>query len=324
MFCRKDREAYAGGLLKKIIIMVRRIWKRFLILRSVECGTPVALGSTISVRDDADRETVLEKIIQQTEQIADELGVKVILFRDYFKEELPLMKQLERRGYMLIENLPGAHFSVRWNKFSDYLKEMRSEYRRRIEKRIRVFQSGIVMEEIKNFSEMSAILVKLWKNTYDRAKEYRREVLTEEFFVNMDQSLGNRSSVIVAKSVDKIVGFSLLLRDEDTLITLFCGLDYSESESFYIYFNLFYETIRIAIKEGMKKIDLGITTLLPKIELGGEIVHLYMYMKHMNPLLNKFVPRAFSFMTPRQKLIPQRIFKSDVLSESDGSIKSVT
>lgn len=102
----------------------------------------------------------------------------------------------------------------------------------------------------------------------------------------------------------------LLFFDDETVTPIFCGLDYAFNREYAVYFNLFYKSIEVAIDSRMKDIDLGITTLVPKAELGAEIVPLYMYMKHRNPALNRIVPRLFEIMTPAQPTVCPRALKA--------------
>ena len=50
------------GIAKKIINLIRKIWKNFLIIKLVECGTPIALGNTISFAEDIDKKLALSLI----------------------------------------------------------------------------------------------------------------------------------------------------------------------------------------------------------------------------------------------------------------------
>ncbi|OGV58774.1 MAG: hypothetical protein A2283_02390 [Lentisphaerae bacterium RIFOXYA12_FULL_48_11] len=308
-FISTELDSFAQGALKSGVEWMRRKWKTFMMLQSVECGTPVALGNTISIREGVDRVIVLGQIVGEAERIARKLNVGVLLFRDFYDGELGFYDKLSDFGYTRIENLPAAKLDIRWRTFEDYLCNMRSQYRRIFRKRIASFESeGGRIEVVKDFACHSDEMERLWMNAYNHAKEYRREVLKKDFFENMDKFLGSRSAAIIATLNGSMVGFSLLLIDDETLVTLFCGLDYSYSKDYYIYFNLFYEAIRYAISCGCRKIDLGITTLVPKLELGADVVTLNMYMKHLNPLLNLVVPRLFRLMTPKQVPETRRVF----------------
>ena len=170
---------------------------------------------------------------------------------------------------------------------------------------------NVSFQVLRNFSEHADDLQKLWANVYNHATEYQRERLTTSFFRNIDKDLGDRSGIILARKGDIPVGCAILLFDDATLISMFFGLDYSYNKEYFIYFNLLYKIVELGIEEKMSDIDMGITTLAPKKDIGAYATTLNMYMKHFNPLLNKIVPKAFDIMTPQDDDGPRRVFKTD-------------
>ncbi|MBT7067392.1 MAG: GNAT family N-acetyltransferase [Verrucomicrobia bacterium] len=309
-FISTELDLFAKGVGKLLVNAVRHLWPSFMILRSIECGTPVALGSTISFREGVDQHAVLNMIVQATETVAREQGVRVLLFRDFHDNELELFDSLTSKGYTRLHNLPCARMRVEWDSFEAYLNAMRSQYRCKLlaqQKRFR--ESGATIQILSHFSSMSGDLARLWHNVYERATDYRREVLLPDFFENIDRGLADRSELIVAIRDNEPQGFLMLLHDDETLIPLFIGLDYSSSRNIGTYFNLFYEAIRIAIDTEKRDIDLGITTLEPKVDLGAIAIPLHMYMKHLTPTLNMIVPRMFAMATPAAIMPSSKVLK---------------
>lgn len=306
-----ELDALARGTVKRAIRAIRSFWASFMMLRSVECGTPVALGSTVSFRNGADREAALEVITGEIEALSRAERIKVIMFRDFHAQELDLFDQLLTHGYGRIHNLPTSRLPLPWPAFEDYLAALRAPYRNKILGRKRKFQqAGGTMELVADFAAYAPEMAVLWRNTYNRAKEYRREVLKTDFFENIDRGLGDRSAALIARLGPRVVGFLLLLFDDETLIPLFSGLDYSCNRETYVYFNLFYEAIAVGIHRQLREMDCGITTMAPKAEIGSEAVPLYMYMKHLSPVLNRFVPRLFDLLAPQPTWPTQRVFRT--------------
>ena len=61
---------------------------------------------------------------------------------------------------------------------------------------------------------------------------------------------------------------------------------------------------------GSRRTEVGMATLARKLAIGGEAEMQYMYMKHMNPLLNRVVPQLFDAMTPTPSVTSRRVFSS--------------
>ncbi|HBA85113.1 MAG TPA: hypothetical protein DCZ95_13570 [Verrucomicrobia bacterium] len=307
-----ELDSFARGALKRLITLIRRRWPNFMVLHSLECGTPVALGNTFSFRAGADRAKLMEALVNATESLAAKLGIHVLLFRDFQDEDAGWAEPLCTFGYSRIQNLPCARLNLRWKSFDEYLQAMRSEYRSKLLATTKKGQdTGVTLTEESDFAKYAPQLAQLWRQAYDHAQEYRREMLLEDFFRNVHLHLGPKTSIIAARKQEQLIGFLLLFLDDETLTTIFSGLDYSQSRETGVYFNMFYFAVDLAIQRGFKEIDFGITTLAPKLDLGAVAVPLFMYMKHRHPILNRIVPQIFARMTPPAPLQRRNVFKKE-------------
>ncbi|MCM8813178.1 MAG: GNAT family N-acetyltransferase [Candidatus Omnitrophica bacterium] len=305
-----ELDTFAQGVVKKFIIAIRKIWKNFLIMRSLECGTPVALGNTISVGEEKNFDALFDAIIQGIDNLSVELKINMILIRDFYHDELDRFDRCQSRGYLRIHNLPTADFKIEWEKFEDYLAALRTAYRTEIKGNMKKKnKEGVTIVTEKNFSVYAQDMEQLWNNTYTRAKEYKRERLTEKFFRNFGEYLGEKTAAIFFKKNEQLIGFFLLFFNNETLILSYCGLDYKYNKDYFIYYNLFYHLIRLGIDRRMKNISLGITTLYSKKAIGGQVKKLYMYMKYRKVLWRYIVPRFFDMMTPQDNVERRNVFR---------------
>jgi predicted N-acyltransferase len=310
-FISTELDVFAQGAIKKIIHLIRRRWKNFFTLRSLECGPPIALGNTISFKDGMNRGESLRLLCHGIEELAKELGINFLLFRDFYDDKSEFCGLLRERGYERVHNLPKAEIKVRWKTFDDYLNSMRSNYRCKIVKSMdKCAKADISIRELKNFSEQHARDLKLlYNNVSNQAKEIKRETLSEAYFQDLHKYLGEKAVILAAIKDDKIIGFMLALFNDKELISAILGLDYNCNREYCVYFNLFYRTVELAIERGMERVDMGITTLDPKKDMGSEIVVLNMYMKHSNLLLNKIISVLFDMITPPDTTGPRNVFK---------------
>jgi Uncharacterized protein conserved in bacteria len=305
-----ELDVFAQGVIRKMIHSVRRKWKDFFILRSLEIGPPVALGSTMSFKDDIVHAPVLRLLCHGIDELAKELGIKFIIYRDFYDDKAKVCALLEERGYEKIHNLPKAELTIRWKSFDDYLNAMRSGYRSQIVKSMeKCAKAGILIEAMRDPSLHSHELKRLYDNVSHQAKELKREHLSEIYFRDIYKYLGEKAVILAARKEGRIIGFMLLLFNGKEMISSLIGLDYDYNRKYCIYFNLFYETIRIAIDKGMDKVDMGITTLDPKRDMGSDILPLTMYMKHSNPVFNKIIPTLFDLITPPDTTAARNVFK---------------
>lgn len=310
-FISTELDTFAQGCVKQAIQCVRRAWGRFLVMRTMECGSPVGLGSTVCIREGTDARSILRLMVREIERLANEQGVSAVFFRDFTDDDLALFDELQSSGYRRVRNLPSARLTLRWASFDDYLNDMRSEYRCKLLVQMKRFrEAGGTVEYVKNPAGYARELARLWRNAYEHAHEYRREILQEDYFENVASLADGCTSVLLARVKGQLAGFLLLLEDDDILTTLFSGLDYAYSRASATYFNLFYETVRLALERGFREIDLGITCLAPKLDLGAMAVPLHMYMKYRNPVGQCLVPGLFERMGPQGGVSSRHVFKT--------------
>lgn len=305
-----ELDLLAQGPLKKAINLVRRVRKDFFVLRYLECGSPAEVGNVMSVKGDADRAKAMRMLCNGIEGLAKELGVKFLVLRDFYNEEAEFHDTLKKFGYIKAHNLPKAEIRIKWKTFDEYLSSMRSSYRCKITKSMKkCSDANVKIRVLREFSSNARELKRLYDNTSGRAKEIKREPFTEAFFQNLDKYLGDRSILVLAEKDSRPIGFMLLLINHKELIPTVIGLDYDCHQECCTYFNLFYKTIELAIEMKMDRIDMGITTLDPKRDMGSDVVALNMYMKHYNPVFHKTIPVLFDMITPPDTTQPRNVFK---------------
>ncbi len=305
-----ELDVFAKGPVKWLINQVRSFWPNFLKLALLECGTPVALGNTISYAPGVDREKILEIIVNRMDEIAKESRIGIILLRDFYIEELEFYDIFKNYHFKKLENLPNTMIENQWSGFKKYLDSMRGHYRYKTKKRIKKFEGGGLSVEVRNgFSDIAPELLRLWQQVFENATEYKREILTEDFFRNMDRYMGDDSKVLLLNNEHKIVGFALILMDGESMKFMFSGLDYEYNKRYCVYFNTLYNVVKLGIESGSKSFDMGITTCIPKMDVGAKIVPLYMYMKHVSPFLSFFMTEAFKLMTPASDFGTRSVFK---------------
>jgi len=304
-------DLFAQGALKGLINAVRRVWKDFLVMRYIECGSPVTTGDPISVKSGCDRAKILDMLCGGIEDLAARLKVKTVLLRDFTEDEADLRDIFLKRGYRVMHNLPKAELRVRWRGFAQYLDAMRSNYRRKIEKRIDKCSGGVSVSvrALAGLPYGAEDLKRLHDNILEHAKEVRREGPGAYFFENIAACLQDRVSVVIAEKSGTLIGFMLLLKNQDELMASTMGLDYSCNEEHFVYFNIFYRAIEYGIENGMKKINLSVTSLDTKKDMGADIVKLDMFVKHSNGAMTALISTLFDMIMPPDTTGPRNVFK---------------
>ncbi|MBN2536168.1 MAG: GNAT family N-acetyltransferase [Spirochaetales bacterium] len=305
-----DLDIFNSGKSKIIFDFIKtKIYPDFLRIKTIECGSPTALGNTITITHGINRETVVKLIIKEMEYFAREKKVKILIMRDFFDEELFFFDRLKRLGFKRLNLLPDPEIINNWETFDHYLNDMRSKYRYRLNNYIKIFNTSSVRVEVRDhFSDIAERLTELWHQSYEHAKEYKREILTPSYFRNMDHYLNGRSKVILFIYEEQIIGFGFVLLDDETLRSVFMGMDQKYNRISRLYFNILIETIKFGIKNKKKQIEWGITSTRSKLDMGADLLPLYAYMKHLSPFLNKIIPNLFMLFSPPPKRESKHVF----------------
>jgi hypothetical protein len=306
-----ELDMFGDGMVGKLVGALGRCLPALTRFHSLECGTPVALGTTVSIRPGVATPVVLGLLAREGIRLAKKHRADGVLFRDFLGHELPVFSALEGHGFRRIPNLLTASLSVRWRTEEEYAASLRHSCRRAYRRRRRAMaEGGVSARVVTDFAPLADELAALWRQTYGRAREYRREVLSPDFFRWISVELGGDSEALLLEQDGQRLAFALLLAEQNRLIWLCCGLDYSRNGQYELYFNLLHEIILRGISHGVREIDMGITTLDAKKRMGAATRPLHMYMRHRNLWLRVLAPRIFRWLAPSDQSPEHRVFKT--------------
>lgn len=306
-----SRESKTAQLLDRI----RKYWSGFLMSKVVECGSPIALGPPIVFRNDLheSHRTVMVQAIQQAmSAFAVEGNADLLVVRDFSTNDRNNVswRGFTEGGYVAAPNLENTVLNIKWSSFEDYVKSLRSSYRRRARSVIQsASNAGVRRERVVDFSVHADRLAELWKATSDQANSQLRENLSSEFFSNISQRLGNRTFVTLFWRGDTIVAFTLYFDNGDVLIPLYIGVDYAHNSEASLVFNANFDWVQTAIELGYRKLDLGITTYTPKMRVGAHLEPLTVLVRHRYSWLTLPTVSIYRWLTPQQEISSNNVFR---------------
>lgn len=275
--------------LSGVMDVLRRAWPRMLKARTLELGTPAPLTNPFVVAPGLERSAAVSAIAEAGLDEARRGRASFLLVQNLARPDLPAVEQFCSRGFVRIPLLPTVVVSLCYSSFEEYLQAMRSQYRRRARQTL-ARSRDLTVEHLREFAPLAGELSRLWLRIYDRAKELRREVLTAQYFAAMSEL--DTSSVLLLRRPDgSIASFALLLEDRPFLSFLQCGFEEEAGKEEGAYFRLLYEIVRHGIENGFSQAELGMTTVAPKLDIGGVPVPLYGLIRHSNPLLHQVMAR---------------------------------
>lgn len=305
-----DIAIFAPAGLRGVLAKIRRIFPNFLKLSMLECGTPITLNSPPFVeRDGLGRDEILPALHALLLSTAKAEGRLLIVIRDFEPSAQDMRPQLEQLGYHWVSSLPNTYIDISWATPEEYRASMKSYYRSKLLKHLRINQSQHVRHElVTDFHDLADTLCQQWLVVHNQADEFQREVLTPEFYREFSHKMGKRSMAILYYREDQLVGHALLLLDGDLLRWLYFGRTEATNDSLYIYVN--HSVIEASILLGVKRLELGLTTYSIKQDLGAQVTPINLALRGTSGLINPFVGFFYPLLNSVPRTRNKNIFKT--------------
>ncbi|HZE03606.1 MAG TPA: GNAT family N-acetyltransferase, partial [Solirubrobacteraceae bacterium] len=272
-----------------------------------ELGNATPLTSPFLLSNRASEAALVPPLIDAGVQEGSDGDAAFILVQNFTSTECVAGERLARLGFAPVGLPPTAIVDLPYGSFDEYLGAMRSQYRRRAHQTFNR-SASLRVERRQQFGDLADDLARLWKAIYDRARELKREVLTPAFF-RAASTVEGTEVLLMRRANGTIASFALLLADRPWLAFLQCGFESTAGRSEGAYFRLLYEIIRYAIDRGFEQVDLGITTLAPKLDVGAVPIPLIGWLRHRNRLIQRVILALADGPLRPPRLEPRRVFK---------------
>ncbi|MEZ4449034.1 MAG: GNAT family N-acetyltransferase [Nannocystaceae bacterium] len=236
-----------------------------------------------------------------------------IVVKDMSDEHMEGCAPLARFSYRpmatgpdMVLDLPPA-----WRRYDDYLASLNQKYRKAARKLARdVEAAGLRVEALTDLEGHRRALHALYHEVERRAP-VRLASMPEGYLPDLAACLGpERFRCTVIRRGDALVGFVTTLRDGDTAIGYYLGLDYAVNEEAPIYHRLLQAVVADAIDLGARRLSLGRTAVEPKARLGARPAPMHAWLRHRLPALN-LVIRQLLHVVPQPEIPDRSPFKAE-------------
>ena len=304
-----DMAAGIDARLERAVGLLRRVWPRALVARVFEIGTPTPVVNPFLARGEP-REEVIDALVEAALARAGDAGAQLMIVQNFESEayRVGIAASLESHGFEPLPIPPTVVLQLPYSSFDEYLDAMRSQYRRRARKVIEQ-SSHLEPVALHDFAEPAQELARLWHLVWSRAKELKREVLPAAFF-EAASALDYVTVLALRRPDGSIASYALLLEDRPWLHFLYTGFEREAGEQEGAYFRLIYEIARYAIENHFPSVNLGMTTIEPKLDAGGTVVPLLAWVRHRRPLLHRVSIALGRGPLAPKPVPPRQVFKS--------------
>jgi predicted N-acyltransferase len=211
-------------------------------------------GPRLLIAENAEREVVAERLINEALALADKLQVSSLHWLFPHDKD---MQRLERHGLM---RRTGTQFHWRnrgYGDFDDFLTTFNAQKRKKLKReRRRVAEQGIDIEILDGHQatdEHWHTFHRFYRNTFDKLGGH--PTLSEPFFHYLGEALPESIVLMLASYEGRYVAGALSLRSSDTLYGRHWGC---EEEFHSLHFELcYYQGLDYCIQHGLQRFEPG-------------------------------------------------------------------
>lgn len=224
-----------------------------------------------------------EKILGKTE---------FILIKDITPDQLSASKVLNKLFYRELETEPNMILNIlpEWKSHENYLTSLQSKYRSSVKQSILkpIEDAGCKIENLTDISAHAERLHELYLEVHEKAA-LRLFTLPVVYFAALADVLKENFVCKVIKREEKILGFIITIKDNQTAFGYHIGYDKKEAENLPLYLRLLHLTVSDACDLGCRQLSLGRTALEPKARLGCKPEPISIWLRHRQPVMNLLV-----------------------------------
>lgn len=244
------------------------------------------------------------------DKLAEEgIQIQAILIKDFYHKQ----KISTKDGYAQFQIQPAMQLALRkdWNRFEDYLGDLKSKYRVRYRKALERAK-GITKIRLSNGELQQKQLdsmYALYKKRADAA-DFNIATLEPDYFHQLHTIMGSSAETILYYQGDQMLAFMCCLKDAEHIDAQFTGYVEEKNIEHDLYLNLLYDVISLGIEAGASVIHYARTAMEIKSSIGAEPHELYCYLSYASGLTQKMIPNLVTYLQPAVEWNQRHPFKT--------------
>lgn len=281
------------GFAKSVIASIRRFLPNFFTVKTLFCGSPFGENGVIGFATGLppqETEVLVSSLVQNLERFCREKKISFLVFKDFEeKNDAILRRPLCAASFSRIDSFPSAGLRINFHSMDEYFKKLsyatRKSFRRKLKQ---INMDEVRIEVVEDIRDILEDIYRLYLNNYNRGK-VKFERLTKDFFKAISENFRPQAKFFLYFIKDRLRAFNLCFVHRKVFIDKFIGFDYEVSNTYHLYQLSWYQNVKWCLENSMEYYQVGQTDYAPKTTLGGELVPLYAYFKHLHPVSNFFL-----------------------------------
>lgn len=245
---------------------------------------------------------VLKNAVAEIQEIFKKKGqeIHILNYKDFTIQDSKHFEINAFSDFYKFEIQPNMIFDIdeNWNSIDDYIaalsKKYRDQYKRARKKFDGIIKCKLSLEDIVIHNQkINELYLNVTKNA-----PFNTFYLNENHFIDFKKKLGHDFLFYGYFIDDQLIGFDTLIKNGNVIDTYFLGYSDEFQREKMLYLNMLYDMIGYSINKKFKKIIFARTALEIKSSVGAKPLQMFGFIKHNNPIINKFMPKLFKYFEP--------------------------
>ena len=285
-FCmRYSLDTSINGRARHILNRLKRFTPNIFSVKALVCGMPMGKGY-IGMAEQG--KEVARAIFHRMEQIARHEKVSVIAFKDFSHDYADSFNFLLGEGFAKLDGLPYAEMDLAFGSFDEYLNILSGASRYDLRRKFKKVDGSVkidmeIVDELDD--EVLPDVYRLYTQMLDK-HEMGFEIVPQDFFKAVPKNMPGQTKFFLWRIDNKLVAFLFCLISDGVMIDYYLGLDYAVAHKYHLFFIKHRDAMDWAIKNRIKRYEVGFSGYEPKRRLGFDFTPLHIYAKHRNPVIN--------------------------------------
>ncbi len=285
-----DQDLVAGAPSSAVINAIRKIWPRFLKMRTLMIGCAAGEGHL---------EIDPQDLAAELPVLAKQCHARLIVMKEFPSRYRTALATLD--GFTRVPSMPMTRLKIDYDDFDDFMaRKLSKPTRKNLRRKLRAADSSqppIELQVVEDVTPYVEEIYPLYLAVFQRSKLHF-EKLTKEFLSSIGGRMPDKVRFFIWRRGGKAIAFSLCMIHNDTIYDEYLGLDYGVAFDLNLYFTTIRDIINWAIAQGMQWYVSSALNYEPKLHLKSELVPLDLYVAHTSPLINAAMRHVLPLLEP--------------------------
>ena len=294
----QDLLAGMGSKTRARVDCVRRVWPRFLKMRTLMVGCTVGEGHLDG--DELSHRLNARLLAPAIVTYARGLKIPLVVLKEFPATYRGPLRCFLRQGFTRVPSLPMTRLSIDYPTFDDYMANaLNGATRRKLRKKFKVTAaaSPITLSILNDITPIIDNVYPLYLQVYNRSTLHF-EKLTKAFFCSLGEKMSDTVRFFVWRQTGRIVAFTLCMLEGNEIYAEYIGLDYSVALDLHLYHYAVRDMISWATSRGYKWFRSSGLNYDPKLHLRHQLDPIDLYVRHTSVIANAVLKRVLPLIEP--------------------------